>query len=149
MATKEVTVRLMRHEDKDALVEIDSLSSGEPRAEYLMGKFKQALSSEHTMVASLVAETEDKVVGFLMGEVYMGEFGVPEGVATVNTVGVHPSAQGMGVGRKLMEAFLAHLREAGVERVRTVVSWDQWDLMGYFRANGYTPGTSIVLERDV
>ena len=147
MADKEVTVRLMRHKDKDALVAIDALSSGEPRAEFLMGQFKEALSGEHT--TTMVGVLEDKVVGFIVGELYMGEFGVPEGVATVNTVGVHPEAKGKGVGRALMEAFLVHLREAGVERVRTVVGWDQWDLMGYFRANGYAPGTSTVLEREV
>jgi ribosomal protein S18 acetylase RimI-like enzyme len=147
MADKEVTVRLMRHEDKDALVEIDALSSGEPRAEFLMGQFKKALSGEHTTI--MVGVLEGKAVGFIVGELYMGEFGVPEGMATVNTVGVHPEAKGHGVGRALMEAFLVHLREAGVERVRTVVGWDQWDLMGYFRSNGYAPGTSTVLERDV
>jgi ribosomal protein S18 acetylase RimI-like enzyme len=149
MAAKKTTVRLMRHEDKGALVEIDGLSSGEPRAEYLMGKFKQALSAEQSMVISLVAEKKGKVTGFLMGEVIMGEFGLPESVATVDTVGVHPEAQGAGVGKVLMEGFLAHVRKAGVERVRTMVGWNQWGLMGYFRSAGFVPGTSIVLEREV
>ncbi len=149
MAAKKTTVRLMRHEDKGALVEIDGLSSGEPRAEYLMGKFKQALSAEQSMVISLVAEKRGKVTGFLMGEVIMGEFGLPESVATVDTVGVHPEAQGAGVGKVLMEGFLAHVRKAGVERVRTMVGWNQWGLMGYFRSAGFVPGTSIVLEREV
>ena len=148
MASKEITVRAMRHEDKDALVEIDSLSSGEPRAEYLMGRFRLCLCSEDAMVTGLVAEVEGMVAGFLMGELYRGEFGIPEGVATVDTVGVHPEAKGAGVGRALMQAFLEHARQAGVERVRTVVGWDQWDLMSYFRKCGFLPGTSVVLERD-
>lgn len=79
----------------------------------------------------------------------MGEFGLPESVATVDTVGVHPEAQGAGVGKVLMEGFLAHVRKAGVERVRTMVGWNQWGLMGYFRSAGFVPGTSIVLEREV
>jgi len=149
MASKKITVRTMRQQDKDALVEIDSLSSGEPRAEYLMGRFRLCLSSEDAMVTAQVAELDGMVAGFLMGELYRGEFGIPEGIATVDTVGVHPEAKGTGVGRALMEAFLEHARQAGVERVRTVVGWEQWDLMSYFRKSGFLPGTSIVLEREV
>jgi hypothetical protein len=36
-----------------------------------------------------------------------------------------------------------------VEQIRTMVQWDQWDLMRFFRATGFTPGTSIVLERSI
>ncbi len=149
MSKREVTVRPMRQQDKDTLVEIDSHSSGEPRAEYLMAKFKLALAGEPGMVIALVAEVDGEVAGFLMGELIMGEFGIPQSVATVDTVGVVLDRRGAGVGRRLMEAFLERAREHGVERVRTIVGWDQWDLMSYFRANGFAPGTSVVLEREL
>jgi len=139
----------MRPQDVNTLVEIDSRASGAPRPEYLQGKAKQALDSQHGLVISLVAELDGKVVGFLMGEVFIGEFGIPESVANVDTVGIHPRAQGKGVGRLLMEEFILHTRKAGVERIRTMVDWYQWDLLGYFRASGFSPGTSIVLERPV
>ena len=84
-----------------------------------------------------------------MGQVYLGEFGIPESVATVDTVGIHPSRQGLGIARILMEEFLAHAGKAGVERVRTLVDWNQGDLLDFFRAMGFAPATSLVLERTV
>jgi ribosomal protein S18 acetylase RimI-like enzyme len=150
MAAQKVTVRQMRQQDVPTLVEIDSIASGTPRAQYLQSKAHQALDSKHGMVISLVAENDEgAVVGFLMGQVYLGEFGTPESVATVDTVGIHPDLQCQGVARMLMEEFLSHTRNAGVERIRTMVDWSQWDLLGFFHALGFAPGRSIVLEREV
>lgn len=150
MAPQQVKVRQMRQEDVLTLVEIDSIASGSPRAQYLQSKAQQALDSKHGVVISLVAESDDEiVVGFLMGQVYLGEFGTPESVATVDTVGIHPDVQCQGVARMLMEEFLSHTRQAGVERIRTMVDWSQWDLLGFFHALGFAPGKSIVLEREI
>jgi ribosomal protein S18 acetylase RimI-like enzyme len=139
----------MRPADVPAIVEIDGMASGSPRADYIQGKANQALDSQHAMVISLVAESDDQITGFLMGQVYLGEFGIPESVATVDTVGIHPSRQGLGIARILMEEFLAHAGKAGVERVRTLVDWNQGDLLDFFRAMGFAPATSLVLERHV
>ena len=141
----------MKPEDMPAMVEIDGMAAGSPRPEYLQHKMQAAMDEELGMVISLVAEMDNKIVGFLMGEMYRGEFGIPENVATVDTVGVHPDFQNAGIGRQLIEEFVTHTKKAGAERVRTLVNWSaQWDLMGYFRASGFTPaGSSIVLERKI
>jgi hypothetical protein len=49
------------------------------------------------------------------------------------------------------KAIISHTRKAGAERIRTMVDWSrQWDLIGYFRASGFTPaGSCIVLERRI
>lgn len=148
MGPDNALIRVMRTEDIPVIVEIDAMASGTPRGEYLKAKALQALDTKHGMVISLVAEVDKQVVGFLMGEVYSGEFGIPEAVATVDTVGIHPKTQHKGIGKLLMSEFFAHTRKAGVERVRTIVAWNQWELMGYFRAAGFAPGTCIVLERS-
>ena len=116
MASGTISVRVMRPEDIPGIVEIDGMASGSPRADYIQGKANQALDSQHAMVISLVAESDDQIIGFLMGQVYLGEFGIPESVATVDTVGIHPSRQGLGIARILMEEFLAHAGKAGVEQ---------------------------------
>lgn len=149
MEWQEVTVRVMQDEDVPALVEIDAIASGSPRGEYLQAKARQSLESKHSMMISLVGESEGKVVGFLMGQVFLGEFGIPETVAHVDTVGIHPDYQCLGVARTLMDEFMNHTRNAGVERIRTMVDWHQWDLLGYFHALGFKPGASIVLERKI
>jgi hypothetical protein len=48
-----------------------------------------------------------------------------------------------------MDEYIAHARKMGAERVHTLVDWSQWDLMGFFRALGFAPGASMVLERKV
>ena len=146
----EIYVRLLREEDVPTLIEIDSIASGNPRAVYLEGKARQALDSRHGLQLSLVAEVEERgVIGFLMGQVFLGEFGIPDTVAWVDTVGVHPEFQTGGVARLLMEDFIARTRKVGVERVGTIVEFHQSDLMGFFRSMNFEPGTSIVLERKV
>jgi len=150
MANPQATIRLVRREDLAALEQIDTLACGNPRPDYMKGKLEAALDRGHGIVISLVAEVESEVVGFVMCEVYRGEFGVAEWVATVDTVGVHPDFQARGIGNQLMQALISHARKAGVERLRTIVDWEQHDLMDYFRAAGFNPaGTSILLERSV
>ena len=151
MAGKDrVTVRLMREDDLPAMIEIDGIASGNPRAVYLEAKARQALDSEHGLLLSLVAEQEGRgVIGFLMGQVFLGEFGIPETVAWIDTVGVLPDRQKAGVARLMMEDFVTKTRKVGVERVRTMVDQKHLDLMGFFRSMDFGPSSSIVLERKV
>jgi ribosomal protein S18 acetylase RimI-like enzyme len=149
MAQQDLTVRAMGQGDIAAVVEIDGMAGGRPRADYIRGRAQQTLGSEHCLAISLVADQGGKVVGFLMGRVYAGEFGIPETVATVDTVGIHPEQQRQGVAHKLMEEFVTLARKDGVEWLRTMVDWRQWDLIRFFRAEGFAPGTAIVLERSI
>lgn len=143
MAQQKATVRLMKQEDMPAVVEIDSMAQESPRFEYLQSKLVTGIC--------MVAEMDTRIVGFVMGAINRGEFGIPEKVATIDTVGVHPEFQQAGVGRVLIEEFVNHTRQAGAQRIRTLVDWSrQWDIMGYFRSSGFTPaGSSIVLERII
>jgi predicted N-acetyltransferase YhbS len=151
VARQKAVIRTLKKEDVPSIVEIDGMASGSPRLEYLQDKMRAALEQEQVMVISLVAEMDKKIVGFLMGEMHRGEFGISENVASVDTVGVHPEFQNAGVGRQLIEEFVAHSKKAGAQRVRTMVDWSlQWDLMGYFRSSGFSPaGSKIVLERKI
>ena len=97
----------------------------------------------------MVAEYEGVVVGFLMGELYQGEFGIPESSAMADTIGVRPSFQHRGVANRLMDDFLSILKGARVERVYTIVSWNDRPLLGFFEKSGFAPGGSLVLERKM
>jgi len=143
VAQQKPIVRVMKQEDMPAVVEIDSMAHQGPRFEYLQTKLVTGIS--------MVAEMDTKIVGFVMGAMNRGEYGIPEKIATIDTVGVHPEFQQAGVGRVLIEEFIIHTRQAGAQRIRTLVDWSrQWDLMGYFRSTGFAPaGSSIVLEREI
>ena len=67
----------MESDDIDAVVGIDEKVLKVSRPEYYEMKFEKLFNSKDYLPASLVAEDENgKLVGFVMGEIYMGEYGI-------------------------------------------------------------------------
>ncbi|RMG92296.1 MAG: GNAT family N-acetyltransferase [Candidatus Dadabacteria bacterium] len=145
----EVTVRLMRPEDLDAVVAIDERITGNRRDEYYRHRFEVAGLKEAQINASLVAEADGRIVGFLMGTLFFGEFGIPENSAVVDTLGVDPAFQDRGVGGALFDQFRANMRAAGVERIYTLVDWKDFGLLKFFGHMGFVPSQRLSLEYPV
>ncbi|MDM8551130.1 GNAT family N-acetyltransferase [Desulfobacterales bacterium HSG2] len=142
-------IRPLQREDFDAVVDIDEKVFNMARPDYYEGKFRQVLDEKDKLVTSLVAVAEGKVAGFIMGELFVGEYGIPSTTATLDTIGVHPDYQRKGVSVQLMEEFVAHLRKAGVEKINTLVDWNDWQLIRFFSKNGFEPAKTINLELDI
>ncbi|HEX4955906.1 MAG TPA: GNAT family N-acetyltransferase, partial [Thermoanaerobaculia bacterium] len=87
--------------------------------------------------SSVVAECDGRVVGFMLGDVRAGEFGIEEPSGWIEVIGVDPDMGGRGVGRALGEAMLARFRERGVKRVRTMVDASMPEVESYFAALGF------------
>ena len=149
LQTENLIVRVIRDGDFDAVVELDARVSGSTRPEYYRRKFRRTLDTRDRLISSYVAEYEDKVIGFIMGDVFMGEFGIPEATATIDTIGVDPRWQGSGVASLLLETFLTAARESGVESIQTLVNWKDWDLLKFFAATGFNPTGTLHLELSV
>ena len=110
-----ITVRLMKADDFDAVVGIDERILKASRREYYELKFAKLFGSRDYLPASLVAEKEHgTVVGFVMGEIYMGEYGIFQESATLDTIGVDPDYRHKGIGERLIHEFVDHLRNVGV-----------------------------------
>ncbi len=146
IAPEDIKVRVIRPEDFEALVEIDAQVFGTRRPEYYERKIHTALDKTGRVVTSLVAEVGGKIIGFIMGEVYLGEFGIPESTATIDTIGVHPEFQRQAVARKLMEEFLTTVKAAGVKLIQTRINWNDWGLLRFFEKMGFSPAKVINLE---
>jgi ribosomal protein S18 acetylase RimI-like enzyme len=145
-----VNIRLMKVEDFDAVVRIDEKILKNARPEYYEVKFEKLFKTRDYVPASLVAETETgTVAGFVMGEIYMGEYGIFEGEARLDTIGVDPDFQHHGVGERLINEFMDHLKSLGVQKVNTLVDWNNSNLIHFFSANHFVPSTTINLERSV
>ena len=86
---------------------------------------------------SVVAESDGRVVGFMLGDVRAGEFGLEQPCGWIEVIGIDPSEGGKGVGRALGEAILARYRERGVDRVRTMVDASMPEVERFFRALGF------------
>jgi ribosomal protein S18 acetylase RimI-like enzyme len=142
--SKAVVVRDLRPADIDRVVRIDELRSGHPRGEYYARKLDE--SREATPRISLAAELDGSLVGFMLGRLYYGEFGVPEPTAVIDSIGVHPDFGGKRVGQALMEQLIRNMRSLGVESVRTEVAWDAHDLVSFLAKSGFQPAPRLCLE---
>jgi N-acetylglutamate synthase-like GNAT family acetyltransferase len=94
----------------------------------------------------LVAEVEGRVVGFILGDISGWEFGVPDTIGWIDTIGVDPSYQRKGLGTALAHELINNLKALGVKTIYTLVSWSEWDLLQFFHAMGFTRGDMINLE---
>jgi predicted N-acetyltransferase YhbS len=141
-------IRPMTQDDLDAIVAIDAMYSGGERPEYYKEKLNAATRGAG-INTSLVAEAGGQVVGFMIGALYTGEFGIPETTATLDTVGVHPTAGGKGIGRKLFEQFSDQVRKLGVTKILTLVDWNDKNLLLFFQRSGFVPSKRLSLELDL
>ncbi len=139
-----VKIRGLKTEDLDAIVKIDEKVLGENRKDYWERKL-QSMNNKSSQV-SLVAEVEGEVVGFILGDVSGWEFGVPETIGWIDTIGVEPGYQKKGVATALAHELIKNLKAIGVKTIYTLVSWNNWDLLQFFHAMGFTRGDMINLE---
>jgi len=139
-------MRVMKPSDLDAIVRIDEQTSRQNRREYYERKLAVLLDKMHTINSSLVAESDGKVVGFIMGDIYFGEFGIPETSATIDTLGVDPAMQHHGIAGDLMDQFIMNMKVAGVNKIYTLVNWDDFALERFFSRHKFVPSKRINLE---
>ena len=148
MTETEFNIRLMKADDFDAVVAIDQKVLDASRPEYYEMKFEKLFESRDYLPTSLVAETEGgTVVGFVMGVLFMGEYGIFEEEATLDTIGVDPEFQHKSIGKLLINEFIEHLKTLGVRKINTLVDDNDTRLTRFFSTNQFYPSKSINLER--
>lgn len=137
-----LTIRPFAMSDVDAIVEIDRKVLGKERRDYWNNKFE--LSNTRYPLSCLVAEIDRRVIGVILGEVSGWEFGIPDTIGWISTIGVDPAYQHQGIAKRLTEDFVANLRSIGVNVLYTLVNWNDWDLLKFFRAMGFTRGGDMI-----
>jgi len=144
----EPTVRVMAEGDLAAIVAIDRAAGGRERAAFFEERIAACLR-EPGLNTSLVAEWEERPVGFLFGRVFFGEFGIPVARAVLDALGVRPDAGHHGIGRALVAQYQKNLTALRVEALDTLVDWDRFDLLGFFKAMGFRPRPNVDLVWDI
>ena len=145
-----IKIRIMEVYDFNAVVRIDEKVFKAPRSDYYRLKFETLVQSPDHLPTSLVAEKEDgTVVGFVMGKLYIGEYGISDEKATLDTIGVDPDYQHKGIGQQLISEFIDHLRSLHVQKVDTLVDGNDSKLMHFFTENRFIPSKTINLERSL
>ncbi len=98
---------------------------------------------------SVVAELDGRVVGFMLGEVRSGEFGLEEPTGWIEVLGVDPDVRGRAVGRRMADTLLEHFRERGARIVRTLVDEASEELSGFFGSLGFEPSSLRAFTRPI
>jgi ribosomal protein S18 acetylase RimI-like enzyme len=146
MAKKPLYLRALRNDDLTAVVEIDELIRGVSRPGYWKGKFAGAEIMPPW--ASLVAEVDDHIAGFVFGWSGNSEFGVPGEVAWIDIIGVHPAYRRRGVALALVDEFTRLAKELRkVEKVFTLVDPEESGTASFFSGIGFRRGRLVHMER--
>lgn len=141
-----VKLRVLTMKDLDSITQIDYDLLGTKRREYWETRLE---SSETSGVPSLAAEVNDKVIGFILGSASGWEYGIPENVAWIDTLGVVKEYQKRGIARLLFKEMLSMFRKVGVDTVYVFVNWKDWDLLQFFEKMGFKRGDMINLELKI
>ena len=145
LETDAVLVRTMRQDDLKAIVAIDAAASGRRRPRYFELMLQRSVTQASLQI-SLVAEIERRVVGFVIGSLYYGEYGVAEASASIDAISVDTAVRERNVGKALMRQLRLNLGALRIATLRTEVSWDHFDLLGFFRSQGFRPSSRLCLE---
>jgi ribosomal protein S18 acetylase RimI-like enzyme len=105
---------------------------------YPPGPFDPVLVRDHV---ALVAEEDGEVVGTLYANLATAHFGYVFGVYTV------PAVRGRGVGRALMQAIAAHLREQGREYVVLSVDTPNEGAREFYARLGFEDASRMLRAR--
>jgi predicted N-acetyltransferase YhbS len=140
-------IRPIKIDDLEAIVSIDEKVLGEKRRDYWEKKLR--MMDDKASQVSLVAEVQGQVLGFVLGDVSGWEFGVPDTIGWIDTIGVDPDHQKKGLARALAQELIQKLKAMGVKTIYTLVSWNDWDLLQFFHAMGFTRGDMINLELKI
>jgi len=102
--------------------------------------------AQNNTEACFVAESDGKVVGFMISYILTAGFGMPKS-AWIATLGVDTSCMGQGIGATLADEILKYYKAEGIENVYTSVRWDSTDLLSFFKTLGFDRSNFINLRK--
>ncbi len=137
--TSDVQIRILEDTDIDGVTSLDEKLGGRYRPEVWERRIGYYLRRDPE--APLVAEADGRVVGFMLGEVRAGEFGLEDPTGWIEVLGVDPDYRGRSIGRRLAERMLEHFRSRGAASVRTLVDEEMEEIAGFFGALGFEPSS--------
>ena len=141
----EVRFRPLTELDIDAVTRIDERVTGTYRPDVWEQRIGYYIRRDAE--SSQVAELDGRVVGFMLGEVRGGEFGLDEPTGWVEFFGVDPTARGRDVGSGLLDALLRHFRERGAQIARTIVADRDREIASFIGKMGFDRAPLTAFER--
>lgn len=139
-----VLVRELQDTDIGGITALDEKIGGEYRPDIWEMRIGYYLRRDPE--ALVVAELDGRVVGFMLGEVRSGEFGLEEPTGWIEVLGVDPEIRGQAIGRQMAERMLDHFRRREATTVRTLVEDSMEDIGAFFARIGFSQAPLKTLE---
>jgi ribosomal protein S18 acetylase RimI-like enzyme len=131
-----IEVRRATDADLDVMRKLwDDFSAETHYTPYPPGGFDPALVRDHL---AFIAEDEGEPVGTVYANLSSPHFGYVFGVYTV------PAARGRGIGRTLMQAIAAHLREQGRDHVVLSVDTPNQGARAFYERLGFEDASRML-----
>ena len=145
---KEIYIRSLERRDLPSIVAMEERITGVARPQYWEQRIElsEAIRPHWT---SLVAEFENRFVGFLFGRAGELEFGLPGTIAWVETIGVDPAFRGRGIARELIEEFISSAEDHGIKTIFTLVTSGQTDMQSFFSRQGFAQGKMLHYQKEL
>lgn len=137
LARDTAEVRSLMSTDLPAVMRIDRRITGRDREHYMQRQLEEAMN-ESAIRVSLIAYKDGVPAGYMMAKADFGDFGRTAPVAVIDTIGVDPDFAHRGVGSALLSQLMVNLSALQVERLETVVSKEDFDLLGFFYSAGFS-----------
>lgn len=131
----EVAIRALEDTDLGGIVALDEKIGGRYRPEVWEDRLNYYTRRDPE--ACVVAEANGRIVGFMLGEMRAGEFGLEEPTGWIEVLGVDPDVRGQSVGRRLADAMLTYFKDSGAHAVRTLVDEGMGGIAEFFAALGF------------
>src|SRR3989337_1375640 len=148
MTKKIISIRNLEKEALPSIVDIEERVTGVARKKYWEKRIEisEAIRAHW---ASLVAELENRVVGFIFGRAGELEFGLPGTVAWIEIIGVDPAFRHQGNARRLIESFTASAEDHGINTVFTLVHHSMPDMKDFFSRLGFGQGKMLHFQKEI
>ena len=147
-ANATIVIRPAEASDLDQVIALDERITGIGKRDYITDLFERYRTRRPDQRFFYVAESAGEVAGFVVGEIRAWEFG-SQPCGWVFAISVDPEVREDGVGAALLDRISERFREAGISKVRTMISRDNHLLMSFFRSRGMMAGPYLQLEKDL
>ena len=143
---KQISIRNALPSDLDAVIALDDSVPMDDKQSYWRGVFEHYVNCDNNDRHFLVAEINNRLVGFIIGEVRAWEFGSPP-CGWVFTLSVSPQTREIGIGQMMFAEICNSLKRVGVTTVRTMVERDNMLSLSFLRSQGLNTGRYVELEK--
>ena len=145
---KNIHIRSLEKGDLAAIVNMEERQTGVARPDYWEKRIEIS-EAIRPHWASLVAEFDNRVVGFILGRAGEHEFGLPGTVAWVEMIGVDPAYRRRGIADELIEQFTESAEDHGIKTIFTLDRSEPAELQHFFSQLGFVHGKMVHYQKDL